>query len=80
MRYVCPYSGQNIKVRFIFNKIMETDKSSIEVNERKKRIIFVLKVLAYFAFLVLQETIEPSKNLLYSRLYNIAEPDFSACR
>lgn len=52
---------------------METEKSSIEVNERRKRIIFVLKVLAYFAFLVLQETIEPSKNLLYSRLYNIAD-------
>ncbi|GAB2992067.1 hypothetical protein GCM10027284_06030 [Cyclobacterium sediminis] len=52
---------------------METEKSSIEVNERRKRIIFVLKVLAYFAFLVLQETIEPSKNLLYSRIYNIAD-------
>ncbi|WP_339903159.1 mechanosensitive ion channel domain-containing protein [uncultured Cyclobacterium sp.] len=52
---------------------METEKSSIEVNERRKRILFVLKVLAYFAFLVLQETIEPSKNLLYSRIYNIAD-------
>tara|TARA_R110002111_G_scaffold838_15_gene6266 strand:- start:760 stop:1707 length:948 start_codon:yes stop_codon:yes gene_type:complete len=73
MRYFCLSSGQNIKVSFIFKNIMETEKSSIEVNERRKRIIFVLKVLAYFAFLVLQETIEPSKNLLYSRLYNIAD-------
>ena len=47
---------------------METGKSNIEVNERKKRIIFVLKVLAYFTFLVLQEAIEPDKNLLFSKL------------
>lgn len=52
---------------------METGKSNIEVNERKKRIIFVLKVLAYFTFLVLQETIEPDKNLLFSKLYNIVD-------
>ncbi|AKP49748.1 mechanosensitive ion channel family protein [Cyclobacterium amurskyense] len=52
---------------------METGKSNIEVNERKKRIIFVLKVLAYFTFLVLQEAIEPDKNLLFSKLYNIVD-------
>tara|TARA_R110002111_G_scaffold39723_4_gene74692 strand:- start:3815 stop:4762 length:948 start_codon:yes stop_codon:yes gene_type:complete len=73
MRYFCQLNGQNIKVRFIFKIVMETGKSNIEVNERKKRIIFVLKVLAYFTFLVLQEAIEPDKNLLFSKLYNIVD-------
>jgi small-conductance mechanosensitive channel len=50
---------------------MDTNKSNIEVNERRKRIVFVLKALAYFSLLVLQETIEPDKHLLLFRLYNI---------
>lgn len=73
MRYFCQLDRQNIKVSFIFKIVMETGKSNIEVNERRKRIIFVLKVLGYFTFLVLQETIEPDKNILFSKLYNIVD-------